>query len=676
MESLAQGAISCLGKIVLPSVERPVWVPKNPEIAIPVKVDEAITDEQWEKSRFPHFGIPSKVETHVNVDVWDKYTSEMNLDPSCKRGSYLMGKVLDQLRHGVDSEVGPPGSDPTRTRNHFPDPEVDLAMMVDSLASEVKSGHMAGPLPIGTIPNAKVNGLMSVRKSDGGSRPVGNLSAPKGRSFNDGICKDYLQEWQVHQTTAAEFAGRLARAGRGAFIACSDMVSAYKCLPVTMKQRRLQCFHLLGKEFMDLRLIFGDKAACMNYDRFHHCILAFLVLPHAPLPHTWFGRTIDDIPSVVPKGALEMQQAFIEEYELKLTSLGIAFAAEDPNRRKAFKSGTSGEVLGVWFDTEQMTWRLSDKKIRRLLESLSLAVEGSLMSLEEVEVLLGRLINFTQLVPPLMLFVGESLQFLRDLLALHNAQDRKKRSRKFGGARVPAPFAHDMASVASIVQASRSAPLPVLGEAALMFCDAVKVFTDASGHIIDNPSLGVYSPEDSMHPPLVASLAFPRFFLLAKDDQGKKMFCKTTLLESLGFLAALCLDPVRFVGRKVLFSVDSIAAVLALPAGYSTGDNLATTVVRAARVVAAGLGSTISAEWEARRSSRGGRVADDLSHNLMEDLSEGEIAAYLSQGLLRFPQPIFVWMSSPRPDVGLGARCLRWIKEEKKEIEVFKSLKV
>ena len=69
-------------------------------------------------------------------------------------------------------------------------------------------------------------------------------------------------------------------------------------------------------------------------------------------------------------------------------------------------------------------------------------------------------------------------------------------------------------------------------------------------------------------------------------------------------------------------------------------------------------------------------MADDLSHNLMGELSEGDIVAYLSQGLLRFPQPIFAWMSSPRPDVGLGARCLRWIKEEKKEFKVFKSLKV
>ena len=117
---------------------------------------------------------------------------------------------------------------------------------------------MAGPLPLNSVARAKVNPLLSIPKVDGSRRLVGNLSAPKGKSFNEGIPESSLKCWKVRQTTAKDFANLIARAGKGAIITCCDMVAAYKCLPVVRKQRRLQVFRFLGKEFVDLRLIMGE----------------------------------------------------------------------------------------------------------------------------------------------------------------------------------------------------------------------------------------------------------------------------------------------------------------------------------------------------------------------------------------------------------------------------------
>ena len=131
------------------------------------------------------------------------------------------------------------------------------------------------------------------------------------------------------------------------------------------------------------------------------------------------------------------------------------------------------------------------------------------------------------------------------------------------------------------------------------------------------------------------------------DEEGKQVYCKTTMLECLAFLSILCLDPLRFIEEEVLFHIDNIASVIALKKGRSK-DPLATTIVRAARVVAASLGCCLFAEWEKRRSSRCSIIADDLTHNLIGELDEEELHSYVENHLISFPEPILEWMADPR----------------------------
>ena len=102
------------------------------------------------------------------------------------------------------------------------------------------------------------------------------------------------------QTTAKQFSIKITRAGWRAVMSKCDMVNAYKLIKVCLEQRRLQGFMFCGKLFLDLCLIFGDKAACMWYDRFHFCILSYFVLPKTTIPGTAVGETVDDITAVAP----------------------------------------------------------------------------------------------------------------------------------------------------------------------------------------------------------------------------------------------------------------------------------------------------------------------------------------------------------------------------------------
>ena len=126
----------------------------------------------------------------------------------------LMQVVLDDLSHGCDSKVGPLGDKSTYCRNKFADPAMDIPRNADALVQGVKMGHMVGPLLPGQIPDAKVNGFLPVVKGGGARRQVGNMSAPKGFSFNDGSVPLTLNQWKVFQTSSNQLSHMLARAGR------------------------------------------------------------------------------------------------------------------------------------------------------------------------------------------------------------------------------------------------------------------------------------------------------------------------------------------------------------------------------------------------------------------------------------------------------------------------------
>ena len=143
-------------------------------------------------------------------------------------------------------------------------------------------------------------------------------------------------------------------------------------------------------------------------------------------------------------------------------------------------------------------------------------------------------------------------------------------------------------------------------------------------------------------------------FLCSVDMYGYTIYCKSTLLESLGYLATLLLCPRRFVGQRACFNLDSIAAVSAFRKGKSDKDDLATTIIRAAIIVTAALDCTIDSIWVLRRSDRQSVIADDLTHNLTSNLSSEELKAYLALATVSFPPPLLSWMAHPVENQTLG----------------------
>ena len=81
----------------------------------------------------------------------------------------------------------------------------------------------------------------------------------------------------------------------------------------------------------------------------------------------------------------------------------------------------------------------------------------------------------------------------------------------------------------------------------------------------------------------------------------------------------------------------------------------------------------MDAKWERRRSSRPSRIADDLTHNKLEELSRDEIIAYVNSGMVTFPEPMKRWMANPGRNLSLGRVCLVWLRKNFFELELLRT---
>ena len=162
----------------------------------------------WRDSGFPQFTMPTTIKPSVHTQVWKEKISNLPDRSRAHVAVPLLSAVLEQLQQGACSGVKHPGSSITKYKNFLPDPE-DCMKLADALATEVKAGNMTGPMVPSSVPNVKINSFMAVPKPGGHRRQVGNMSAPKGRSFNDGISEATLSSWQVIQTTARQFSHKI-----------------------------------------------------------------------------------------------------------------------------------------------------------------------------------------------------------------------------------------------------------------------------------------------------------------------------------------------------------------------------------------------------------------------------------------------------------------------------------
>ena len=133
------------------------------------------------------------------------------------------------------------------------------------------------------------------------------------------------------------------------------------------------------------------------YDRFAKIVL-FIVIMNSGIPPSLVVQQIDDVVAFGPANG-ELVERFDKEYSRVAEMLGIQLAPrDDPD--KSFAAATRGQVLGVWFDSKNWTWWISDEKLSTILNMLKDLILSDNCEQWVLWKICGKIINIMVIIPP------------------------------------------------------------------------------------------------------------------------------------------------------------------------------------------------------------------------------------------------------------------------------------
>jgi hypothetical protein len=545
--------------------------------------------------------------------------------------------VCRDLENGADIGCRGEARSPTVSSNassaYDCGPEV-----TDAIAGWVEDGIAAGPFnPADRPSDAKVNGVMCRIKPNGTARIILNMSAPKGHSVNDGINAD---DFPTSMSSTSKWLEVLDRAGKHATMAKIDWAAAYKHIAVRKDDIPIQYFHWLGKDFVELMLIFGGASSAGIYDRLAKTVLDF-VLRYARFSPDMAIQYLDDVCVAAPAGCTSLA-TFEAAYRAIAADVGVKLApTTDPE--KAFCGATAGVILGVRYDTNSWTWSIPEEKLARVLAQLQTGLSQESLPQHEVWSLVGRILHYAPLVPCGKFNIGELI------IAGATSKDRNHTVAMTADIRRQLYFWWLMLKTTSGLA---SIPSPANRFPAW----TVEYYTDASGGSALSAGHGTGGIRDDFWFMVPWS---PKINSGAKHSDGRRLCRKLSALELVGPLICISSDLEHCRGKPVRFWVDNSGSVAIWRKGYSTRCQLCTILVKAIGRIAAKAGCTVTIDKITRVSNDGAILADELSKGrfttFKSKLPDGWT---IRQEPAWIPPSILAWIALPTADHNLGDKII------------------
>ena len=531
-------------------------------------------------------------------------------------------------------------------------------LITDAIVSWIKKGFVAGPYKSAPLTNFRQNPLMAaVQRTK--VRPILNLSSPNGSSFNDAV--DPIPLHKLRMSSAKLFGEALLKMGRGAIMSKYDIKDAYKLIRNHKEQWNCYGFKWLGKYFFDTTMVFGSKAAPEKFDSLPETLVN-IACSESGLPKHWVFRQLDDVPVVAPAGS-DLVKKFSDCYEKVCAECGVPLADFCPQREKAFREQTKGTVLGVEFDTQNLTWKLSANKTKGILERIAHFSRKKTCKLRDVQKLHGKISDFAQM--------GVFMKGFRfNVLALLKKFGNSERVRKL----IPETVKEDLRIWAECVKASlESLPIPESRSFPTLNC--VEFISDAAGAAYQwdhGTPLNITVPGDRG----VASVGFAgdeinflavvrwpnNLIFEAKDWRGTAMGHKSATLEAVGLLLPFLCIPQKLQHRHVILYVDNITVVGAWEKRYCRNDPETSSLIRALHVIEAFLECIIHVRHRKRMSTPEAILADHWSR---ESTITGKSRKSISHLRIFTPKgALSRWLQEPRPHWNLGQTLVKEITQK------------
>lgn len=221
--SVVQSWISGLCSSLMPTANANVFSRKFVNIPVLPSYRDKAPASFWES--YPYNPMPiwiTSKASHAVLDTMLRSVGSLLTTHQVKRGY----KVCNDLQFGASAFQKcplPPITVPNAS-NAFE----NGVMLTEKIASWVSSGIVSGPFDFPPMTGFRINPLMAIVRNNS-IRPVINMSAPKGKSFNDNIVVEKLEK--IYMSTAKTFSYSVKEAGKGAIMSKFDLQNAYKIIP-------------------------------------------------------------------------------------------------------------------------------------------------------------------------------------------------------------------------------------------------------------------------------------------------------------------------------------------------------------------------------------------------------------------------------------------------------------
>ena len=332
------------------------------------------------------------VRTNLNIPAWRRLLA-----------GYSDELLCDMLEFGFPLDIQGPIPPTVDFRSHKG--ARDFPTHVDKyLHGETSRQRMAGPFtgnplsvdlhysPINTVP----------KDESEERRIIVDLSWPLGESVNDSISKDtYLgEEMSLRYTTIEDICNLVMELGPGCLIYKRDLRKAYRQIPIDPADYRYLGYMWNGLTYIDAALVMGQRNAA------HGCQRTTNGVMFVQKSKGYRGKSyLDDLIGV---GTSDDALAGYNNMGALLVTLGL-----EENGPKACPPSCLQTVLGVLFDTVNLTVSVTPERLRELHGLLHVWSTKKKCTKTELRSLLGKLCSVIKCVRQSRVFINRLLAALR-----------------------------------------------------------------------------------------------------------------------------------------------------------------------------------------------------------------------------------------------------------------------
>ncbi|XP_066928822.1 uncharacterized protein [Clytia hemisphaerica] len=278
-----------------------------------------------------------------------------------------------------------------------------------SILKELKRGHTSGPFPSPPLPNLHCSPLGSAPKKDGTLRIVLDLSSPPGISVN-GIDQELCR---VSYSSFDEAVSMVRSLGKGCWMAKIDIRHAFRLCPVHPDDWWLLGYEWLGRFYVDVCLLFGNRSSPCIFNAFADALQWILVhkFSISALTHYLDDFFLCSLLFSKARYWMDLIQAVFGLVRVPIAEDKL----EGPTQVITY--------LGIEIDSLSFTIRLPSDKLTRLRELVSVWLGKRKCVKRELLSLIGSLSFACKVVRPGRIFLRRLIDLSTTVTKLHHHID-------------------------------------------------------------------------------------------------------------------------------------------------------------------------------------------------------------------------------------------------------------